>query len=178
MAWSDRIGKLLKPFATGSAGAAATPARDVETIFEQVAIEAPGEVVAESLAAAFRSNQTPAFGDLLKTLFARSNPEQKAGLLNQFLLHANPEVIRKILAGSGLEGIVGTAGAKISADQAQKLSSDTVRELATQAEKADPSIIDPISKLYAQHPGLVKALGGAVLSIALSKIAERQQKAA
>jgi hypothetical protein len=177
MGWSDQVGKLLKPFSSGSAGAAAAPAGDVGAIFEQVAIEAPGDVVAEGLATAFRSKQTPAFGDLLKTLFARSNPEQKAALLNQFLMNANPEVLRKALATAGLAGIVGKVGAKISTDQAQKLSSDAVKELATQAEKADSSIIDSISKLYAQHPGLVKALGGAVLTVALTKIAERQKAA-
>ena len=177
MGWSDQVGKLLKPFSSGGAGEAAAPAGDVAAIFEQVAIEAPGEVVAESLSVAFRSKQTPPFADLLKTLFARSNPQQKAALLNQFLSYANPEVLRKVLAGAGLAGLVGKVGAKVSPDQAQKLPADTVKELAAQAEKADPSIIDAVSSLYAQHPALVKALGGPVLSVALTKIAERQKAA-
>lgn len=177
MGWSNRVGKLLKPFATGGAGEAAAPASDAAAIFEQVAIEAPGEVVGESLATAFRSKRTPEFGELVKTLFARSNPGQKAALLNQFLSYANPEVLRKVLAGAGLAGLVGKVGAKISTDQAQKVSAETVKDLATQAEKADSSIIDSIGSLYAQHPGLVKALGGTVLTVALARIAERQKAA-
>lgn len=177
MGWSDQVGKLLKPFETAGAGAPTAPAGDVTAIFEQVAIEAPGEVVADALATAFRSKQTPEFCDQVKTLFSRSNAEQKAALLNQFLSYANPEVLRKTLAGAGLAEMVGKVGAKISPDQARKLSGDNVKELAAQAEKADSSIIDSVAKLYSQHPGLVKALGGTVLTVALTKVAERQKAA-
>ena len=43
-----------------------------------------------------------------------------------------------------------------------------------QAERDNPSIVDTISRMYAQHPGLIKTLGSAALSIAMAKIAQRQ----
>lgn len=36
-------------------------------------------------------------------------------------------------------------------------------------------MIDQVSKFYAEHPTLVKTLGAAALTIALTKIAQRQQ---
>jgi hypothetical protein len=45
------------------------------------------------------------------------------------------------------------------------------------AEKTNPSIVDSLSNFYAQHATLVKTLGGGALTIALAKIAERQQQA-
>jgi hypothetical protein len=52
-----------------------------------------------------------------------------------------------------------------------------VQQMAAHAEKADPSIVDKASAFYAQHATLVKTLGGAALSIALVKVAERQKAA-
>jgi hypothetical protein len=43
--------------------------------------------------------------------------------------------------------------------------------------KSDPSIVDKASAFYAQHSTLVKTLGGAALTIALEKVAERQKAA-
>jgi len=45
---------------------------------------------------------------------------------------------------------------------------------AGRAEKKDPSIVHTISDFYAQHPDVVKALGGLALAIAIAKIAQRQ----
>jgi len=52
-----------------------------------------------------------------------------------------------------------------------------VQQLAAHAENTDPSIVDKASAFYAQHTTLVKTLGGAALSIALAKVAERQKAA-
>jgi hypothetical protein len=49
-----------------------------------------------------------------------------------------------------------------------------VQQLAAHAEKADPSIIDKASSFYAEHPTLVKTLGGAALTIAMAKMAEKR----
>jgi hypothetical protein len=53
-----------------------------------------------------------------------------------------------------------------------------VQEIAAYAEKKDPTVIDQISDFYSQHPTLVKVLGAAALTIALSQIAQRQQRGA
>ena len=174
MSWIDQVGKLLKQHTSG--GAAAAPAADVNAIFDQVSKEAPSGVIAEGLAAAFRSGQTPGFGRMLSTLFANSTGEQKAGMLNQLLTSVSPSLLTKVLSGVGLAGLAGGPGARITPDEAQKLTPEAVQQLAANAEKSNPSIIDTISGFYAQHGALVKTLGGTVLTVALTKIAERQRQ--
>src|ERR1700676_3175569 len=100
MSWFDQVGTLLRQYT--SSGAAAAPAPDVHAHFDQVAQAAPSSVIAEGLAAAFRSDQTPAFGQMLSTLFANSNAEQKAGMLNQLISSVNPAVLTQILSAAGL----------------------------------------------------------------------------
>src|SRR6516165_2025972 len=78
MSWFNQVENLLKRYTSG--GAAAQPAPDVHAHFDQVAQAAPPSAIAEGLAAAFRSDQTPAFGQMLSSLFTQSNGEQKAGL--------------------------------------------------------------------------------------------------
>ena len=173
MSWFDQVGNLLKQYT--SSGAAAAPAPDVHAHFDQVAQAAPKSVIAEGLAAAFRSNQTPAFGQMLSTLFNNSNPDQKAGMLNQLISSVNPAMLTQILSGAGIAGA--GAGTELTAEQAQKLSPEVVQQLGAHAEKANPSIIDSVSSFYAQHAGLVKTLGGAALTVALAKVAERQRQA-
>lgn len=144
--------------------------------FDQVAQAAPHSVIAEGLAAAFRSDQTPAFGNLVGNLFGQSSGEQKAGILNQLLASVGPGVLAQ-LGGGALTGLLGRAGQQITPDQAQTVSPEVVQQLATHAEKTDPSIVDRASAFYAQHSTLVKTLGGAALTIALAKVAERQRAA-
>ena len=174
MSWLNQVGNLLKQYTSG--GAAAAPAPDVHAHFDQVAQAAPSGVIAEGLAAAFRSNQTPAFGQMLSTLFTNSNGDQKAGMLNQLLSSVNPAMLTQLLSGAGLAGLVGGAGAQLTPDQAQKVSPEVVQQLAAHAEKANPSIIDSLSSFYAQHGTLVKTLGGTALAVALAKVAERQRQ--
>jgi hypothetical protein len=175
MSWIDQVGKFLKQQTAG--GAAVTSRGDVDALFDQVTKEASPSVIAEGLAAAFRSKETSGFGNLLATLFTNSTGEQKAGMLNQLMSGAGPAVLSKVLTGAGLEGLVGTSGAKLTPDQAQKLKPEVVQELAMQAEKANPSIVETLSGFYAQHGALLKTLGGTVLTVVLAKIAQRQKAA-
>jgi hypothetical protein len=175
MSWLNQVGSLLKQYTSG--GAAAAPAPDVHAHFDQVAQAAPSSVIAEGLAAAFRSDQTPAFGQMLSTLFANSNSDQKAGMLNRLLSSVNPATLTQIMSSAGLASLVGGLGAQLTPAQAQRVSSETVQQLASHAEKANPSVIDSLSSFYAQHSSLVKTLGGAALTVALAKVAERQRQA-
>ena len=175
MSWLDEVGKQLKQYTSG--GAAAAPALDVLAHFDQVVQAAPRSVIADGLAAAFRSDQTPGFGQMLSTLFNNSNGEQKAGMLNQLISAVSPAMLGQILSGTGLAGLVGAAGAQLTPDQAQKVSPEVMQQLATNAQKANPSIIDSLSTFYAQHGSLVKTLGSAVLMVVLAKIAEHQKPA-
>ncbi len=45
-----------------------------------------------------------------------------------------------------------------------------VTELATQAEQAQPKVVDQVSRFYAEHSGLIETLGGAALAIALASM--------
>jgi hypothetical protein len=168
----DSINDLLKKYSGGAQNTA-----DAAEHFDQVAQAAPQGVMAEGLAALFRSDQTPAFGNLVGSLFSQSNGEQKAGVLNQLLASVGPGVLTQLVGGGALASLLGGAGREITPDQAQKISPELVQQLAAHAEKTDPSIVDKASAFYAQHTTLVKTLGGAALSIALAKVAERQKAA-
>lgn len=171
MSRMDRIGNLLNQYRSTEAAA---PTPGVNGHFDQVAEAAPASAVAEGLAAAFRSDRTPAFGQMLSNLFAQSNGEQKAGLLNRLMGAVDPAALTQILSGAGLGGLVSGGNSQLSAAQAEKISPDMVQQMATHAEPANPSIVDSVSDFYAQRTTLVKTLGGAALSIALVKMAERQ----
>ena len=175
MAWTDQVGNLLKQYTSG--GAAAQPAPDVHAHFDQVAQAAPASAIAEGLTAAFKSDKTPAFGQMLSTLFNSSNGEQKAGMLNQLMSSVSPGILTQVLSGAGLAGLVGAGKTQLTPDQAQKLSPEAVQQLATHAQNSNPSVVESASNFYAQHTTLIKTLGGTALTVALAKIAERQKQA-
>lgn len=162
-----------------SGGAAAAPAPDVHAHFDQVAEAAPSSALAEGLSAAFKSDQTPAFGQMLSTMFNSSSGEQKAGIINQIMSSVPPGTLTSLLSGAGLASILGGGAGtpQITPEQAQKISPEAVQQLATQAHNADPSIVDSVSTFYAQHTTLIKTLGGTALTIALAKVAEKQRQA-
>ncbi|MBV9340010.1 MAG: hypothetical protein JO159_03860 [Acidobacteria bacterium] len=145
--------------------------------FDQVAQAAPQSLIAEGLSAAFRSQQTPAFGNLVGQLFSQSNGDQKAGILNQLIQSVGPGNLAQLPGGGMLASVLGGGAREITPQQAQNISPETVQQIAAHAEKTDPSIVDKASSFYAQHTTLVKTLGGAALSVALAKVAERQRAA-
>ncbi len=171
----DQLSGVLQQYTSGSA--ASQPPAEVHEHFDQVAQAAPQGLIADGLAAAFRSDQTPAFGQLLGSLFNQSSGEQKAGMLNQLLASAGPGILASLAGGGGLANLLQGGAKQITPEQAAQVSPEAVQQLATHVEKADPSIIDKASQFYAEHPTLIKTLGGAVLSVALAKVAERQSHA-
>lgn len=77
-------------------------------------------------------------------------------------------------AGPGaLGGLLG-GGGTVTPEQANQVSPEQVQQLATHAEKQNPSIIDEVSRFYAQHPDVMKAAGGLALSIALQHMMRRR----
>jgi hypothetical protein len=170
MGLMDQLTDVLKQYAGGSTQVPS----NVNEHFDQVAQVAPPSSIAEGIAEAFRSNQTPAFGQMLSSLFGQSNGEQKAGMLNQLVSSLGPGALSQLAGGGVLAGLLGGGAKAITPEQAQDVSPDLVQQLATHAEKSDPSIVDKASAFYAQHPTLVKTLGGAALSIALTRLAQRR----
>jgi hypothetical protein len=114
---------------------------------------------------------------MVSTLFNSSTGDQKAGMINHLLPSVSPGALTQVLSGAGLAGLLGAGSTQLTADQAQKLSPEAVQQLATHAQNANPSVVDAVSNFYAQHTTLVKTLGGAALTIALAKVAERQKQA-
>jgi hypothetical protein len=146
--------------------------------FEQVSEEASPGLIGKGLAGAFRSEQTPPFGEQVAQLFGRSNGQQQAGLLNQLLGSVNPGMLSG-LAGGALARMFGLGGAGAAAPtsqavtpmQASQLTPDQVKEIAAHAESHDPGIVDRVGSFYGQHPELVKTLGAGALALILSKMA-------
>lgn len=176
MSWIEQVGGLLQQYT--SANDTETPPQ-VNEDFDRVAQAAPTSTLADGIAAAFRSDRTPPFGDMVANLFSRSHGEQQAGLINNLIAAAGPTLVSQILSRRGGGGIdvsrlLSGGQTELAPEQAQQIPPDAVREIAAQAEKHDPSIVDQIGSFYAEHPTLVKTLGGAALSIALAKLAQHQ----
>jgi hypothetical protein len=176
MSWLDQIGGLLQQYQ--GAGAQQAP-NNVQNDFGQVAQSAPQSAIAEGLAAAFRSNQTPPFGSMLGQLFGQSNGTQRASILNTLISALGPTVIAQILANRGAGGLAGMLGSgqrEVTPEMAEQVPAEAVQEIAERAEQKDPSIIDMASNFYAEHPTLVQGLGAAALTIALAKVAANQHR--
>jgi hypothetical protein len=168
----DQLSSVLKQY---SGGSNQDPA-NVSEHFDQVAQAVPQGTMAEGISNAFHSDQTPDFGSLIGNLFSQSNGDQKAGMLNHLIGSLGPGALSQIAGGGALASLLGGAS-EITPQQAQNVSPELVQQMASHAENADPSIVDRASAFYAQHPALVKTLGGAALSIIMAKVAERQRAA-
>lgn len=168
---SFNLGNLLNQYLGG--GASANPAQ-AENDFDHVAQNSPFGALAQGVTQALRSNQTPPFGQMVGQMFSNGNPEQRAGMLNQLLSNINPGMLSSV-AGGLFGNLPGGDQAKVSPEQAAQLSPQQVQELAEKAEQQNPGIVERMGDFYAQHPTLVKTIGGAALAVALGAMAQRMQ---
>ncbi len=162
MDWMNKVTGILQQYA-GTEPSGASP--EVQAHYDSVAGVAPKDVLSQGLSAAFNSDKTPAFGQMVANLFRQSNPEQKSGMLNQLLALAGPTALARVLGGN--------KSGEVTPEIAAQVAPETVEAIATDTHKQNPSIVDSISGFYAQHPMLVKALGATALSIAMAKISKR-----
>ncbi len=142
--------------------------------FGEVAQQAPQAVVSSGLAEAFRSDQTPPFGEMVGHLFGNSNPQQRAGLLTQLVSGLGAGLLGGA-AGGPLGSLVRSlgAGSTVTTEQAATVTPEQVQQAATHAAQQNPGIVERVSDFYAQHPTLVQTLGSAALTVALAKMAQR-----
>ena len=188
MDWMKQVGDVLDRYG------AAPPNKPPETVhddFDRLARHAPPDAISDGLSAAFRSDHTPEFAQMASQLFGRASGSQRAGMLNALLATVGPLVVQQVLArrqrgpsagaaqGGGLGGLLGNilrgdGPPRVTPEVADQVSPQEVEEIAREAEKKDPSVIDRISQVYAQQPELLKVLGSVALGIALGKMAQRR----
>ena len=192
MSIGSDFGRILDQYSNSSVQAEQP---QVEQDFDHIAQHAEPEMLEQGISHAFRSDQTPPFGNMVGQLFGQADSGQRAGMLNQLIGALGPAVLGSMLGsraggmgGGGLGGLLGgllgggNPGGnaatqpmpQFSPQDAERLSPEEIQELATRAEQQDPGIIDQMSRYYAQNPQLFKALGGAALAIALGRIAQRR----
>ena len=164
----DNVIGMLSKYGSGQ-----TPSGDAGAHFQQVAQSVDSGTLAQGIAAAMRSDQTPPFAQLVSQLFASGSAEQKMAMLDTLLSSVPPEQraqLSTLIPGLG-------AGSAPTGAEAAAISPSTVQSLAQHVEQHDSGIVEKMSALYAAHPTLVKTLGSAAMVIAMRKIAERQQTA-
>jgi hypothetical protein len=163
--------------------------------FDQVAQNAPPTVVSQGVAEAFRSDRTPPFPNMLGQMFGRSDPNTRAGILNQLIAAAGPAILSGALGrtggmgssgGGGLGGLIGdlmgrsggfgqASAPQITPEQAAQVPPEAVEEMAREAQQKDPDIIGRVSDFAAQNPTLVKGLGAVAVGIALKHLAGQKR---
>jgi len=107
-------------------------------------------------------------------MFGSSNGTQKANVLNELMSAAGP-ALTTILGNAGLGALASklpTSGA-ITPETAEQVPPQVVEQVAKHVEERDPTIVDRLGAIYAEHPTLVKTLGSAVLAVTLAKLANR-----
>jgi len=185
------LGNLLQQYMGGAAGADNTRATED---FERAAQQVPREHLAQGVTQALRSDQTPPFPQMVGQMFGQSNPNQRAGMLNQLIAAAGPSLLGA-LAGRGAGGMGGMGGMgglggllgnlmgggnssqpEITPEQASQLSPEQVQQIAEKAEQENPGVVERMGDFYAEHPNVVKGLGGAALAIALAHMAQGMRR--
>lgn len=162
------LGNLLQQFAGHPT--AADP-DGVAQAFSHVAGGAPRSAIAQGLASAFLSDDTPPFGQLVSQLFVRSDPALQAGLLNRLLDDVSPAMLAA-LAGSVGELFTDNGHAQLSPQQVADITPPQVAEIATTALQHNPGVAERVATLFADHPQLVNSLDSASLKVALGKMAQ------
>jgi len=76
---------------------------------------------------------------MLGNLFANSNPDQRAGILNQLLSAVGPSGLASGALGN-LGGLLRGGNANVSPEQANEVSPDAVQQFAEHIEKRNPSV--------------------------------------
>jgi hypothetical protein len=168
----NQLTGILNQYTGASAN---NPPQNVHADFDAASRNVAPDALADGISHALRSQQTPPFHQMVSQLYESGNGEQKAGLLGKLLSAIGP--FRVSGAGgmlSGLSNLLGSAQGYITPAQANRVSPEAIRELASQAEQRNPSVVEQVSGFFAQHPGWIKTLGGGALALALGRMAQRQ----
>jgi hypothetical protein len=174
MDWLNQVSDILDKYGSGRSNAVPASA---DADFDRLTRHAPSATVSDGLADAFRSSETPPFPSMLSQLFGRSPATQKSNVLNTLVATLGPALVSQLLARHGANRAAQELQAgktTISPDVAEQVPANSIEVVAAEAEKKDPSIIDRLSRFYAEQPALIKTLGGLALTVAMAKVAQRQ----
>jgi hypothetical protein len=138
---------------------------------EAIKQNAPPGALADSLTAALRSENTPAFPDLFKRAYSAAGSEIKAALLNRLFIALGPGPLGT-LAKEALGGGESTTST-VTPDQAARISPEDAQGIAARAEAMHPGVANEIGSLLAQHTDLIKALGEQVMNSAIAHLQKR-----
>jgi hypothetical protein len=175
------LGRYLNPTSND-------PSHQPEKDFEQICEHCSHEELGDGVTEAFRSDRTPPFPQMIGEMFSRSDPGERAGMLNQFLAALGPlaasggaasgllgQLLAGRLGGAGGPGQSGQFPPQVTPEQAQQVSREEVEQVAAQAEREQPNLLDRLGHLYGQNPELVKKLGGAALALIIANVASRRR---
>lgn len=145
----------------------------VEQDFDHVAQNADPETLEHGLSQAFRSDQTPPFGNMVGQMFGQADSGQRAGMLNQLIGALGPAVIGSMLGGRAggmggalgnmggggmgglgglLGGLLGGAGSAGGQGGAQQVPQVTPQD----AERLSPEEVQELAARAEQHnPGII-----------------------
>ena len=112
---------------------------------------------------------------MLGQLFGNSNSDMRASVLNSLIAAAGPQVLSSILGRYQAGNLFPPNATQVTPEQAGSIPPEAVQEIAEEAHKRDPGILDMMSNFYAEHPTLVKTLGSAALGIAMSHLAKQKR---
>ena len=173
MDWLNQVTDILDKYGSENSRNAPT---SVDADFDRFARHAPSAAMSDGLAEAFRSQQTPPFASMLSQLFGRSPTMQKTNVVNTLIATLGPALVSQLLTQHGANRAAQELqnNKTISPEIAEQIPPNSIEAVAAEAEKKDPSVVERISKFYADQPALIKTLGGLALTIAMAKIAQRQ----
>ena len=146
----------------------------VEQDFDHIAQNAEPEILEQGLSHAFRSDQTPPFGNMVGQMFGQADSGQRAGMLNQLIGALGPAVIGSILggraggmggmgggglSGGGLSGggLGGLLGGLLGGGAGGTAGAQQVPQLSPQdAERLSPEEVQELATRAEQHnPGII-----------------------
>ncbi|MES2261865.1 MAG: hypothetical protein V4724_25375 [Pseudomonadota bacterium] len=152
------------------------PLEQAHQDFDQVAQAAPHQTIAQGVSEALRSDQTPPFPQMISQLFQNSDSGQRTSMLRRLIGSISPAMLSSVAGGVLGHLFQGKPDvAQVTPEIAAQLTPQQVQEIAASAEQNNPSVIDRMGDFYAEHPTLVKTLGGVALAIMLGKMAEARQ---
>ena len=153
------------------------PPPEVIHDFELVSQEADAEELGAGIEEAFRSEQTPAFEQMVGQLYDRSDEDQRAALISHLQSSFAPAALGGLAGGSLIDLIRRAAQGNraITPREARNVPAQEVEQVAAEAARQNPNIIERVSRFYAKHPALVQTLGQAALAIAMNTMARRRR---